>query len=137
MNTFNNISLEKLQKLQEMALVNYQRCKKRYDLARGEWQECQKPYSIENNILQYEVSSRNLSAELKEQMALVEELKLRLEVVEKSLAVLRNSPEQASLLHSREIERAREKMDAAYQLFKAAEQRSQELGRSIKKVQKG
>ena len=123
----NSIPLKKLVKLQEMALVKYQRCQKRYDLALGEWKECQKPYSIEDNLQQYEVSSRILSDELNKQMRIVEKLQVRLEAVQKAMDTLKNNPEQVSILHDSEIETAREKMETAYQNFKTAEQRYKEL----------
>jgi len=110
-----------------MALVKYQRCQKRYDLALGEWKECQKPYSIEDNLQQYEVSSRILSDELNKQMRIVEKLQVRLEAVQKAMDTLKNNPEQVSILHDSEIETAREKMETAYQNFKTAEQRYKEL----------
>ncbi len=117
----------KLKKLQEMAQVKYHRCLKRYGLALSEWQECQKPYSIDDNLRQYEVSSRILSEELQKQLELVRDLQERLEKVLTTMETLKKNPEQITMLHAEEIEMARERMEEAHRELMVAEKRCEEL----------
>ena len=73
------------------------------------------------------MSSRILSDDLDKQMRIVEQLQVSLDAVKKAIDILKNDPEQVSILHESEIETAKIKMETAHQKCKIAEQRYKDL----------